>query len=225
MPPRLDDPPPRHLKSGRPEAFEERSFDYSRTVALSDGVFAIALTLLVLTITTPELRGSHERLLGRELLARAPEFASYVISFAVLSLLWVRHHRFFRGLDRIDTRATALNLLYLGLVALLPYPTHILGLYGDQPTAVVLYAATVAVVSGVAGAMRVHALRAELLSESGRRELERREHWALIPTVFLLSIPLAFLSTTAAMVFWLLTALPRFRPFRARVARPRTQEE
>jgi uncharacterized membrane protein len=90
--------------------------------ALSDGVFAIALTLLVLTITTPELRGSQETLLGRELLARAPEFASYVISFAVLSLLWVRHHRFFRGLERIDARATALNLLYLGLVALLPYP-------------------------------------------------------------------------------------------------------
>jgi uncharacterized membrane protein len=166
-------------RAPRQEPSQERSFDYARTVALSDGAFAIALTLLVLTITTPELTHGRERLLGRELLGRASEFTSYVISFAVLAFLWVRHHRLSRALDRIDTRVTVLNLVYLGLIALLRYPTRILGLYGDQPIAVVLYAATVALVSTVAGVMRLHALRARLTSDGGRRELERREHWAL----------------------------------------------
>lgn len=186
------------------EAPDERAFDYARTVALSDGVFAIALTLLVLTISVPMLASGHHSVLGRRLLDREPEFRSYAISFAVIAFLWVRHHSFFRGLDRIDTQTTVLNLVYLGLVAFLPYPTRILGLYGDQPVAVAMYATTVAVVAVVTGVMRRHAVRAGLLSEGGRYELARREHWAIAPAVFLLSIPVAFVNTSAAAVLWLL---------------------
>jgi uncharacterized membrane protein len=193
-----------------PEAPEERAFDYARTVALSDGVFAIALTLLVLNISLPHLAPGHEGDLGARLLDRGHEVRSYAISFAVIGLLWVRHHTFFRGLARIDTRITTLNLIYLGLVAFLPYPTRVLGTY-DQPAAVVLYAGTVALVSLMAGAVRVHAMRADLVTEQGRRGLERREHWLLTPGVFLASIPIAFVSTTAALLSWLLLAVaPRW---------------
>src|SRR5436305_14658868 len=66
---------------------EERAFDYARTVALSDGVFAIALTLLVLNITLPAIAHGHESELGRKLLDRGGEFESYALSFAVISLL------------------------------------------------------------------------------------------------------------------------------------------
>jgi uncharacterized membrane protein len=203
------------------EAPEELAFDYARTVALSDGVFAIALTLLVLSISTPVLAPGHESALAGRLLDRQPEFLSYAISFAVIALLWVRHHGFFGGLARIDGRITVLNLLYLGLVAFLPYPTRILGLYGDQPAAIVLYALCVTILALVAGAMRVHAVRAGLLSEAGRRHLARREHWGLVPAIFLLSIPVAFVSTTAALLSWLLIAVvPRLTGRRRRAARP-----
>src|SRR5205807_8455963 len=70
------------------ETLEERAFDYSRTVALSDGVFAIALTLLVLNITVPSLGPSQHSQLGRRLLDHRDEFASYAISFAVISIFW-----------------------------------------------------------------------------------------------------------------------------------------
>jgi uncharacterized membrane protein len=191
---------------------EDRAFDYERTVALSDGVFAIAMTLLVLTISVPLLAHGHEGDLGHRLVDRETEFRSYAISFAVIGLLWVRHHIFFRGLDRIDTRLTALNLLYLGLVAFLPYPTRILGLYGDQPVAVVLYASTGAIVALLGGFMRRHADRAGLVSAAGRRELAGREHWLTAPGVFALSIPVAFVSTTVAELLWLLMfLLPRLR--------------
>jgi uncharacterized membrane protein len=182
----------------------ERRFDYDRTVALSDGVFAIALTLLVLNIGAPSLGPGHEGVLGQRLLDHGPEYFSYALGFAVIALLWVRHHTFYRGVDHIDTRLTVINLVYLGLIAFLPYPTRILGLYGHQPAAIVFYATTTTAVSIVARIQVVHAMRAGLLSEEGRRELRRRTSWVIAPAVFLASIPIAFVSTTAAIYCWTL---------------------
>jgi uncharacterized membrane protein len=191
------------------EGPQERRFDYARTVALSDGVFAIALTLLVLNITAPVLASDQHNLLGHQLLdnEHRDQYISYAIGFAVIAFLWTRHHAFFRGVDHIDTRLTVLNLVYLGFVAFMPFPTRVLGLYSDQPAAVVMYAATAVAVSLLAGATRVHAARAGLLSEAGRRQVEQREHWLIVPAVFLLSIPIAFASTTAALWSWLLVAV------------------
>jgi uncharacterized membrane protein len=190
----------------------ERRFDYDRTVTLSDGVFAIALTLLVLNIGAPALTSGHEGVLGGRLLDHGDEFFSYALGFAVIGLLWVRHHVFYRGLDRIDTPLTVMNLVYLGLVAFLPYPTRILGLYGRQPAAVILYAVTLAIVSIVARVNVIHAVRAGLLSDAGKREVERRESWIIVPAVFILSIPIAFVSTRAALASWVLIfVLPRLR--------------
>jgi uncharacterized membrane protein len=190
---------------------EERAFDYARTVALSDGVFAIALTLLVLGLTVPDLAPGHHRELGARLLDRGGEFGSYALSFAVIALLWVRHHGFFRMLDRIDTRITVLNLVYLGVVAFLPYPTRVLGLYGNETASVVLYASTVAIVGTIAGLMRIHAQRAHLFSDAGRRAHARREHWATAPAIFVASIPIAFASPTVAELSWLLLLLSNLR--------------
>jgi uncharacterized membrane protein len=181
---------------------EERGFDYDRTVALSDGVFAIALTLLVLNIGVPS-RVVHGKL-GSGLLDHNTEFQSYALSFAVIALLWVRHHTFFRALEKIDGRITLLNLAYLGFVAFLPYPTRIVGLYSGEPASVALYAITVAVIATIGGIMRTYSLRAGLPSEQGRTELARREHWAIVPAIFLGSIPVAFVSAKLAELLWLL---------------------
>jgi uncharacterized membrane protein len=187
----------------------ERRFDYARTVALSDGVFAIALTLLVLNIGAPALGPGHEGVLGQRLLDHGSEYFSYTLGFAVIGLLWVRHHTFYRGVDHIDSGLTVINLVYLGLIAFLPYPTRILGLYGHQPAAIVLYAITATAVTIVARILIIHAVRAGLLSEAGRREIRRRENWVIVPAVFLASIPISYWSTTAALYCWtLLFILP-----------------
>jgi uncharacterized membrane protein len=186
---------------------EERGFDYARTVALSDGVFAIALTLLVLNISFPELAPGHHGDIGKQLLDRRGELGSYALSFAVIGFLWVRHHAFMRGLEVIDTRLTVLNLAYLGFVAFLPYPTRVLGVYGGEPAGVVLYASTNVVLASISALMRIQAKRAHLLSPLGTAVVARREHWAITPAVFLLSIPVAFASPTAAKFCWLLLLL------------------
>jgi TMEM175 potassium channel family protein len=190
------------------ETLEERAFDYARTVALSDGVFAIAMTLLVLQISVPQLISSEHSELGKRLLDHRDEFTSYAISFAVISVFWIRHHVFFRGLATIDTQLTVLNLAYLGFVAFIPYPTRLLGLYGDEPASVVLYASTILIIATLSGLSRVHAKRSGLLTPVGERELARREHWLIAPAIFAASIPVAFISPTAAELMWVLLLIP-----------------
>jgi uncharacterized membrane protein len=193
------------------ESADERAFDYDRTVALSDGVFAIALTLLVLSLTVPNLRHGHTGVLGSKLLHRNDEYISYGISFAVISLLWVRHHRLFRAISRIDGRVTALNLAYLAFVAFLPFPARVLGVYGDEPAAIVLYATTVVILSVLGGSIRIHVRRVGLIDPSRTRELAS-ETWLMAPAVFLASIPIAFVNTTLAKCFWLVLLIPAVVP-------------
>lgn len=186
---------------------EERAFDYARTVALSDGVFAIALTLLVLNITVPTLSSGYHGELGSQLLDRRSEVESYALSFAIIALLWVRHHTLFRVLDRIDGRLTALNLVYLGFIAFLPYPTRVLGTYPSETAAAVLYAVTLLFLTIIAALVRLHVTRTMLLSKAGQHELDRREHWALAPSILIGSIPIAFVSPAVAEYSWLLLLL------------------
>lgn len=184
-------------------------FDYDRTVALSDGVFAIALTLLVLSIEVPDLQPGGVARLWPLLTEQWREGLSYAVSVAVIGLLWTRHHAFFGELLRIDGRLTALNIGYLGLVAFLPFPTELLGIYEGHHTAVVVYAVTIALVAATAALMRVHAARAGLLTEAARRE----PLWslALVPGVFLASVPLALLSPVIAQLSWLVLLAARVR--------------
>jgi uncharacterized membrane protein len=95
----------------------------SRLETFSDGVFAIAITLLVLTIAQP---GDYGRL-GDELLERWPALAAYVVSFLVIGVMWLNHQSIFSRLARIDRPLFYLNLGVLLTVVLLPYPTGVLG--------------------------------------------------------------------------------------------------
>jgi uncharacterized membrane protein len=199
------------------EPREEQEFDYSRTVSLSDCVFSIALTLLVLNLSVPLLSHTDTDELGGRLLAEHQQFEAYAISFAVIALFWVRHHATFRGLTRIDSTVTVLNLVYLGFIAFLPFPTRVLATYTNEPASIALYAATGAMISGIASLVRVHALRAHLLSPYGLRVMARREHAAFAPLIFLASIPLAFVLPRLAAYSWLLLlVVPGSQRWRAR---------
>ena len=95
----------------------------ARLEAFSDGVFAIAITLLVLTITTPD----NYRHLGSELADRWPSYAAYVVSFAVIGIMWLNHHTIFGHFAQVDRNFVYLNLLLLATVVFIPYPTGIFG--------------------------------------------------------------------------------------------------
>src|SRR5215472_5921030 len=95
----------------------------TRVEAFSDGVFAIAITLLVLTVAQPRTY----RNLAHELGAQWPSLAAYVVSFAVIGIMWINHHSVFMHLEHVDRGLLYINLLLLMTIAFLPYPTGVLG--------------------------------------------------------------------------------------------------
>src|SRR5262245_48941237 len=95
----------------------------ARLEAFSDGVFAIAITLLVLTIPAP----SDFRHLGHALAHQWPAYAAYVVSFAVIGIMWLNHHTVFGHFQRVDRNAVYLNLVLLATIVFVPYPTGIFG--------------------------------------------------------------------------------------------------
>ena len=186
-------------------------FDYSRTVAFSDGVFAIAITLIVLTIDVPSRDQIDSDQLWGALADQADQFYAYVLSFAVIGLFWYRHHRFFAGLRVLDGRLIGLNLLYFAFIVFIPFATELLGEYNDNAIAVTIYAATVATVSLITTLMNHYASKHKLFdpkkvgSESGPG---RAYIFYLIPGVFLFSIVLAWtISPVVAMYSWYLMFL------------------
>ena len=108
-------------------------------------MFAIAITLLVLSIDVP--RGFDDKHLGEFIREEWPQFFAYFLSFAVIGRFWVSHHGNFAMLRAIDPRLVVVNLVYLAFVCLIPYPTDLLGGFNDSSVSVALYALVVGIAS------------------------------------------------------------------------------
>ncbi|MDQ3725158.1 MAG: TMEM175 family protein [Actinomycetota bacterium] len=180
---------------------EGNEIEFSRIVAFSDGVFAIAITLLVLNL------GIEKGLSGGEiddaLWDQRENFFAFAISFAVIGRFWVVHHRFFGEVDAFDGRLLGLNLLYLGWVVLIPFSSEVLGEYGGETTAVVVYSVNLAFVVLVGLLMGADARRRGLTTTDDRTHRESQVRSAYIAAVFLLSAPLAFFAPGVAPFLWL----------------------
>ena len=99
-----------------------------RLETFSDGIIAIAITLLILEIRVPEAAPGH---LGEALLDQWPSYAAYAVSFAVIGIMWVNHHRIFHLLKAVDRPLLFINLLLLMFIAAFPFPTALLAEYLD----------------------------------------------------------------------------------------------
>lgn len=175
--------------------------DVDRVVAFSDGVFAIAITLLVLSIDVPEVSNDH---LGDALGDLGPQVFTYALSFVVVGLYWMAHHRVFRSVIRVDRTLLWINLALLGSVALLPLPTEILGKYGETTLATVVYAASIGLVGSMSVLIWWYINRAGLTAPIAADLVRLGSLRAAIPpAVFVLSIPIAFLSPEIAKICWL----------------------
>jgi uncharacterized membrane protein len=183
-----------------------------RTLALSDGIFAIAMTLVAFQIQPPVLKSNQVHDLAHKLGGLGDGYFVYLLTFPVIGLLWLAHHRLFRTLERADEPLMVLNLLFLMTVAALPFPSAVLGRYGSQPVAVVLYASSVATAGLLLSALSVVAYRRRLMSPAGSTDRFREALWrsGSMAGVFILSIPLAIISPTVAPYVWLALLPIRF---------------
>ncbi len=183
------------------------NLEYDRVLFFSDAIFAIAITLLVLDIKVPA-GGVSAVTLHREL----PSMVSFGISFVVIGVFWIGHHSLSRYIAAFDRPLIGINLLFLGIIAFLPYPTRLLsagptGQNSPTTAAVVFYAAWIAAAGLAESAIWVYASQVRgLLVPGTSPELRRYLTLRLLisPAVFLLSIPLAFYSPGNTPYFWLL---------------------
>ena len=116
----------------------------TRFEAFSDGVFAFAITLLVLGFTIPFAKDGSplaDGVLAHTLLGMWPNGLAYVLSFAVIGIMWQNHHALFRLAARIDRKTVALNLLLLMFTVFIPFATQLLGAYKGTHSATFLYGA------------------------------------------------------------------------------------
>jgi uncharacterized membrane protein len=181
-----------------------------RVEAFSDGIFAIAITLLVLTVAQP----SNYHHLARELADRWPSFAAYTVSFAVIGIMWFNHHSIFVHLARVDRGLIYLNLILLMTVVFIPYPTGIFGEALRQGAGT----RVAAVAYSVTGAINAYAWSALWLYASSRRRLldqafpegHRRPATALFllgSVFYTIAILVAFWNAYACLAFHGLLAL------------------
>jgi uncharacterized membrane protein len=197
----------------------------ARLENLSDGVFSIAMTLLVLDVSVR--RGLDDARFHDALRDVLPHFAAYALSFAVIGEFWHDHRRILAAFPAAEAGVTRLTLLGLGLTAVLPFPTALLAEYSDQPLAVATYSLSVA---------SQNAVHLALLLASHRRlgppvhPLAARVRWlatadlASTVLVFGIAVPLSFVSPAAAKWFWLIL-LPAKSVIGHRRRRTRSREE
>jgi uncharacterized membrane protein len=186
--------------------------DFGRVVYFTDAVFAIAMTLLVVEIGVPETIAGDAEDPGALLDAfadKGPLVFAFFLGCSVIGSYWVAHHRFMSWLGAVDRGFLALTVVYLSFVALLPFPTGVLGEFGENPTSVIAFALNMGAVSTMEAVLFRHAWRRKLFRQEWPEDVYR---WALRASLspvlmFALSIPVAFVEARLAIVMWFL-AIP-----------------
>ena len=186
---------------------DETGRDRDRIVNLSDGVFAIAITLLVLDIRAPDIpENMVSSQLPAALLSLWPDYLGYFLSFVGISAFWLIHHSIFRPIRSYDRTLLYLNFLFLMVVAFVPFPTSLLGEYGDHQLPVAIYAATLAVGRLLLTATHWYSTRNNQLLDEPQDPATVRfflRRGLMIPAIFLFSIAISFLSVSVAICSWL----------------------
>lgn len=178
--------------------------EYDRVIFFSDAVFAIAITLLAVNLRVPDAGSVGS---AHELSKAIPGIFGFAISFAVIAFFWIGHHAMFRYITAVDGPLIALNLVLLGTVAFLPYPTDLLSASSAQSAAVIFYAACGALAGLAQAAVWVYATRSTAALTDASADSVRTFYLTRVlrvPAVFLLSVPVAVVAPKAAPYMWLL---------------------
>jgi uncharacterized membrane protein len=183
----------------------------TRLEAFSDGVFAVAATLLVLELHVPAV-GSGA--LWPQIVAQWPSFITYLVSFLTIGIIWVNHHALFGLIIRVDRPLLFLNLLLLLTVSLLPFPTATAGQWvldeQQAPVAAALLGCSYLLMGLAFGGIWLYAVAHQDLARPG---LDRVSARATVPrftvgnVAYLIGIGLSFVSPVGSLLLYGLVAL------------------
>jgi uncharacterized membrane protein len=180
---------PESLDTDESLARRRHRHGFDRVIMLSDGVFAIAITLLAFNFQIPE--GASVRS-GDLWSALAPQLDAYALSFLVISIYWLAHRRFMAMIVTADAPVTVLNLVMLALVAILPAATRLAHMPGPMAEHMMIYGGLVVAIGvSLAALWGYAALAVDLVSP----EVSRPERWFLFALILI--TPPLFLALTA----------------------------
>jgi uncharacterized membrane protein len=174
-----------------------------RILTFSDGVFAIAILLLLIDIKLPA--GTSTTDLGAALVSLWPNYLAFFISFVVIGLYWSAHVRLFREIVRYDWGLIWLNLLYLLFIVIIPFSSSVLSIHFVK-LSVVMYATTIAAAGYANTIVRIYSTKRRRLISSRLAGTYIRNMTLLsliAPTGFTISIGIAFINPLAAQYFWI----------------------
>jgi uncharacterized membrane protein len=196
---------------GAKPGLHNRELGLERLVFFSDAVMAIAITLLAIEIRLPQLDPSATDIgLAARIAALGSQIMSFVISFVVIGIYWISHHRYFHYIMRFDYRLLSLNLVFLFFIALMPFVAGILGQYAYLPLAVIIYSAEVVALGFALGGVWWYASHHHRLIDVSldRQSIRKMNVRALAaPLVFLAAIPLSLVNPLLGMALWWLSPL------------------
>jgi uncharacterized membrane protein len=190
-----------------------------RLLALSDGVVAIAITLLVLQLNVPSpaklTNPDSASELATQLSKGADQLISYVISFYVIAQFWLVHHRVFRRITGQQEGLAWWNFAFLFTITVMPFTSELLGKYSANPLAVDIFAVNLLAASLATQLTLVYGRRRRLVAAETERETQAAQlRSAASVLVIVLSIGISWVNTDAAKYCWLLlAAAPRVADF------------
>jgi uncharacterized membrane protein len=175
-----------------------------RLIFFSDAIFAISITLLVLPLAETHIDQARA---PEELHELLPEIWTFVLSFVVIGVFWMQHHRYFRDIAAFDGGLIRLNFAFLLCIVFMPFPTAALARAGGSPAVVALYAGTIVATSSMSTLMWWYASRpgSGLLADGVPRARVRHRLLGVASaiSVFLVSIPVALIDADAGKYTWI----------------------
>jgi uncharacterized membrane protein len=203
---------------------ERKGFIFSkgRLESLTDGVFAIIMTILVFNVSVPELilfaEGEYatERLSSR-LTDLWPDIIAYIVSFVTLSVYWVAHHRIFNWIVNVDRPMIWMNISFLMTIGLVPFSTVLLAKYSDQQISIFVYSSN-AILAGVIIYFinRYAKGHLELVDRTVHSLIKNRSGRRILITILTYSVTISFsfIYLPVSLFLFLIVLLPEFIPDR-----------
>ena len=204
--------------TGPAETRRRISLRTTRMEALSDGIFAIAATLLVLDLTIPAVTSKD---VGHKLAEQWPTYVAYLVSFATIGQAWLGHSVITECLDRADSILLRLNLVLLFFVSLLPFPTHLVAEYlsntGAERIAVTVYGLNLLAISGSISILWHYAVSEHLVRQGDGEGDVRALTSKLDPSLvsYAVALGIGLLAPKVAVALYLVIALFVIIPFRS----------
>jgi uncharacterized membrane protein len=194
----------------------------TRVETFSDGVIAIIITIMVLSLKLPDINHPDSAwTVQHQLKMLIPYFITYAFSFLMIGIFWINHHHMFHMLEKTDEKLLMLNLLFMFWMSLIPLSTAMMGANLMVEDSVALYGFIMLMTTVSFAIMRSYTIRKNLVHKDRDQEITRKIRWVSLKgrsksylgsAAYLFSVPLAFVNVYLAFVFFLIAPVMFFIP-------------